>query len=348
MKTALQGIHRLLLSLSVVLLASFSANAQINPDTILSKAEDWVNYILTKDHDTSYIKSYPDVFGVKLLMINKHNFYKVRDRDLGTSLRYEPDSRLNLGFGIFYKWFSLDIVFNLGIKTNSSEFENSSFFDFTGRIFSSRQFVEITYKYFRGYLMADPGGTTIPVPESSKTREDIRSMSFGIQYLYAFNYGRFSLKAPFILNEKQKKSAGSTMGGANFGLFVLSSDTSIVPSELQTSFHEKLHLHDMAVVSIGLSFGYIHSFVWRENFFLTLGVIPGIQFNAGDYRSTVQHIIPSGLSVRLHTMNAAGFNSTRFFTGIQFVGNIFNVRLGSKISSQIGSGSGKLFVGWRL
>jgi hypothetical protein len=49
---------------------------------------------------------------------------------------------------------------------------------------------------------------------ADEIRDDIRSISTVLQYLFAFDYDKFSLKAPFIQNEIQRKSAGSLLIGS--------------------------------------------------------------------------------------------------------------------------------------
>ena len=100
-----------------------------------------------------------------------------------------------VGAGLSYKWFSLDLTFSLGLR-KSADLENTQFFDFQGKIFSSRQYIAGTLQYYKGYKLQGLKGTPDILREGSERREDIRTINVGLQYFYAFNYTRFSLKVP--------------------------------------------------------------------------------------------------------------------------------------------------------
>ena len=162
----------------------------------MKKIEDFGDYLLYRNHDTSYISNYGNEVAVKLLGVNKYNYFSISDRINNTRLRYRPAGDISLGMGVSYSWFALDITFSLGLQKNS-EFENTKSFDFQGRMFSSKQFISTTIQYYQGYKLSNVAGTDVNVSEESTRREDIRTINFGLQYLYSFNYTRFSLKAPF-------------------------------------------------------------------------------------------------------------------------------------------------------
>jgi hypothetical protein len=47
----------------------------------------------------------------------------------------------------------------------------------------------------------------------------------------------------------------------------------------------QLNFSEINVVSLTAQFGYMYSFVIKERFFITLGLIPGIGVKSGDYRT---------------------------------------------------------------
>ena len=166
--------------------------------------------------------------------------------------------------------------------------------------------------------------------------------------MYAFNYTHFSLKAPFVLNELQRKSAGSMIIGASFSMFVMDADSSIVPPEISTWFEPNLHLLDLNVLSVAVSFGYMYTFVYREHFFLTLSLIPGININSGDYLTEARNMISPNFNFKLNSMNAIGYNGRKFYTGFHFLANGFLSRIDKKLTTEIGHGKASFFVGYRF
>ena len=151
-----------------------------------------------------------------------------------------------------------------------------------------------------------------------------------------------------MLNEKQRKSAGSPIFGASLVLFTMNSDSSIVPNLAKEYFDEKLHITDMGVISFAVNFGYMYSFIWKKHFFLTLGLIPGLNFNLGDTKVQERDFFRWNISYKVKTMNAIGYNSSRFFSGIHMVGDINNVNLRDKLGTQFSNGSIKFFLGYRF
>jgi hypothetical protein len=166
--------------------------------------------------------------------------------------------------------------------------------------------------------------------------------------MYSFNYTKFSLKAPFVFNEVQQKSAGSAIIGASFSMFVMDADSSIVPPEISTYFDPDLHLLDLNVLSVAVSLGYMYSFVFKEQFFLTISLIPGININSGDYFTKARNTIFPNFNLKLNTMNAIGYNGRKFFAGFNFLADGFFSRIDKKLTTEIGHGKSSFFVGYRF
>ena len=336
----------LLVGLLLIVLLPDNAKSQ-EIDTTKTGLDYIGHYLLYRNHDTSYIKNYSHKISVKLVTINKYNYFKVRDRINKTSLKYIPVRDVSLGLGVAYKWFAVDLTFALGLR-NKSEFENTRAFDFQGSMFSSKQYITFTIQYYQAYQLNSINGVDIILSEEIKRREDIRTINFGIQYMFATNYTKFSIKAPFVQNEGQRKSAGSPIVGASFNMFVMDADSSIVPNEVSDSFEPNLHLTDLNILSASASFGYMYTFVYKKRFFLTLSLIPGLNINGGDYYTDNRNYNSASINLKLNSLNAIGYNSTKFFTGFQFLSDAYFARLEKKLSAEIGHGKLSLFVGYRF
>ena len=316
-------------------------------DSSFRKIENLGDYLLYRNHDTTYISNYGGEVAVRILTSYKYNFFRLRDRTNKTLLRYRPIRDISLGVGVSYKWFALDIAIALGLRKNS-DFDNTRSFDFQGRFFSSKQFISITIQYYQAYQLSKTSGVEIPVSDPAKRREDLRTINVGLQYLYAINYTKFSMKAPFVFNEIQLKSAGSPIIGAGFNMFVMDADSSVVPTEITDYFVPNANLIDANILSVSLSFGYMYSFVYKKHFFLTLSVIPGINVNAGDYHTDVRHYTSPNVNFKFTSMNAIGYNGRKFYTGFNFITNALFFRLEKKLFVEVGHGKGTFFIGYRF
>ena len=305
-------------------------------------AEKWINFLLYRNQDTGYIKNMSDQWAVRLLAVNKYNYFQLRDNLNKSSLWYSPEIGVNLGLGFAYKWFALDITFDVGLRENKQLIGNK-FFDFQGKVFTSQQLLSLTIQYYYGYYITKQSGISQTLSDIQKQRNDIRKINLGLQWLYAFNYERFSMKAPFVFNEMQRKSAGSIVTGVDLALFVMDGDSIIVPANVHTDFDPQIHLTDLNVLSLSLRVGYMYTFSIKQHFFISLGLIPGIVLNSGDYRTDFRQQMNLNVSWALNTMNAIGYNGKNFFGGIQFVGDIYNVRTAKKLSIDITKGNAKLW-----
>ncbi len=235
----------------------------------------------------------------------------------------------------------------LGLSKRS-DFDNSRSFDFQSSIFSSKQFITFTIQYYQAYQQNSLNGVNAILSDDSKRREDIRTINLGIEYMFATNYTRFSLKAPFVQNEGQRKSAGSPIIGATFNIFVMDADSSVIPAEISEYFSPDLYFTDLNVLSASISLGYMYSFVYKKRFFLTLSLIPGLNISAGDFYTVDRNYYNPTINLKVNSRNAIGYNSIKFFTGIQFVGNSYFSRLDKKLLAEIGHGKLSLFIGYRF
>ncbi len=330
----------------VMTLAVTGVKAQI-ADSLMKKVEVLEDYLLYRNHDTTYISNYGNEVAVKLLVLNKYNYFRIRDRINKSRIRYRPARDLYLGVGVSYKLFAFDLTFSTGLQKNS-DFENTKSFDFQGSMFSNKHFISATLQYYKVYKLANISGTDIQINPESERREDIRTITFGLQYIYAFNYTKFSLKAPFVFNETQLKSAGSPILGASFNIFIMNADSSIVPPEVASSFHPNLHLRDLNVLSAAVNFGYMYTFVYKKHFFLTLSLIPGININGGDYFAGSRNEINLNAHFKVNSLNAIGYNGRKFFAGLNLLADSYFTRIEKKLTTEIGHGKISIITGYRF
>ena len=196
--------------------------------------------------------------------------------------------------------------------------------------------------------MSNFSGIPLDDIPADKNRDDIRTVSLSLQYLFALNYDKFSLKASFINNEMQRKSAGSFLVGAQFHLINIDADSSIVPVFSQGYFDENLHLTSATNSSALINFGYMYTFVWRENFYFTVGFIPGIGLNIGDFKTDIKKPLNSIFTTSWSSMNAIGYNSRKAFGGIQIMNDAYYFRMDKGEVMAHGNGKMKIYIGYRF
>ena len=336
-----------LIIIITLLLGCAVSKAQMNDTSSTSFAE-IRDYVLYRNHDTNYISNFGEKVTVKLIGQSKYNYFRIWDTESGARLRFRPLRDVSIGVGVSYKWFALGLAVDLGL-TDNTELENTKNFDIQAKAFGGKQIVSATLKYYKGYkLFGIQGFDDTFIPDSAKVREDLRTINIGLQYLYALNYTKFSLKAPFVLNEIQRKSSGSIIFGVSFNFYSMDADSSLVPPEVAEYIDPNLNLTDMNILTLSANFGYMYTFVVKERFFLTLSAIPGIGLHAGDYLSDERIYMTPKLNFNLASMNAIGYNSKRFFIGLQLIINSNFLRLGKDFGTEVGFGKGGVFMGYRF
>lgn len=341
-------LNKLILSLVIlVTIGNPHTVRSQNVDTLVQAIEHLSEYFLNRHQDTNYIGNYSDELAVKLQTLGKFNFLLLKDKSTNSSLRYIPVRDLRIGVGIAYKYFAFDINVGLGLDRNSKIKDYRSF-DFRARLYTSKQYLNAFLQYYQGYQISNFDKYPIQKDNPNSIRNDVRSIHLGLQYMYAFNYPKFSLKAPFVFNETQKKTAGSFVIGANFNLLTLDGDSSLVPESLKSEFGNALQFQDLNNLSLGLSIGYMYTYVFKEHYFVTVSLIPGLIYNNGDYSNITRQPLPRQLNTRVKTMNSLGYNARRFFTGITFEAEGYWIKIADNQRTEITHGSAAVFVGYRF
>jgi len=321
--------------------------AQTTPDSLLKTVEDLTYKVLHKDLDTNFIQSHEDEIALRILATNRANYISLRDKDLDASVRYRPNLRLSLGVGVSYKWLSVALSFDAGIIEGERVEEGRSV-NLLASVFTAKHYLSALYNYELGYKQVKDLDTDIAIPNAAELRSDIRTLQFGLDYLYVFNYGKFSLKAPFALTQIQKKSAGSVVAGASFFINTLDADSSMVPVIDDIGFTNILNFTDLTTTHTTVSVGYFHTFVYKKHWYLTLSGIPSLSLVFGDYKVENRELIDFSFQFALNTLSSLGYNGRKFFSAIQLVGALQPISISSDARVDLAYTSLRALVGMRF
>lgn len=315
-------------------------------EKIAGTVDNWADFLLNRDQDTNYIKNMSDRWAVNLLAINKFNYFRLFDHQNNSSILYRPELGLNLGLGVSYKWFALSLTFNA--FTENKELIEGETFDFQAKVFSSKQLISFAVQNYYGYAINRSSGLSAELSDIEKQRNDIRTLNVSLHWTYAFNYEKYSMKAPFVFNERQERSAGSVISGISFNYFVMDGDSIIIPETVKADFDPQIYLTDLNIMNLILRVGYSYTFSIKKYFFITLGLIPGMAVNRGDYRTEYRNLMGTNISWAVNTSNSIGYNGDNFFGGIQASADVYNVRTSKKMRTNVGQGSFKFVFGYRF
>jgi len=228
-------------------------------------------------------------------------------------IRYEPNTKVNVVGTLDYRWLSVSIgLLSLHPidgkkKGNSSQFSLRA--SFNGRRIWNSNFLQVTQGFYQvNPKVSDP--TWNSATDAYPLRPDMTSFTLFSNLLFCFKPERFSYRAALWQLERQERSAGSFIAGLSYRLSILASDTSqtLIPVSLYSQFAPEFRT--VAIQQSNLSFhgGYIHSFVNKYHWFLTLYFLPGISVENGFY-------LPEDLLIRNYRSKISLASEFRFIVG---------------------------------
>lgn len=233
----------------------------------------------------------------------------------GLDIRLSPNvvSATRLGFS--YRFISFGIRFvpkfidgndddALKGKTSSSGFNIG---------FNFRHWIqELSYNRTKGYYLENMHDFRPDLPADSPY------IQFpGLVYTqyegstgYNFNSG-FSVNAIATQSERQLKSAGSFIPVLYYRYYILDDKSPL----LYGQFNQRSNHYEIL-----LGAGYHYNFVWKQKFYLALGLTPSAGYLysriTNSYETYSTSLRQNNFVIRLDARAGIGYNSKRFFTGI--------------------------------
>ena len=215
------------------------------------------------DADPEYIGRFTranEVRGFFRAQNSRLEFGSLREVSRLRNRGYLKNTSDQLGLGIAYKVINLDLSFSLPSRRQlDTSFQNLKqfrlAFSYTGRKFGFRYYLN----QGRGLVVADPLKRFYSNP-------DVSMFKTGVQGTYIFNEDRYSLRAAFLQNEIQRKSAGSFLAKADLFYYNLKAPTGFVSSDkdLETVYGNQVGLRYLRGPGLLLMPGYGMNFVFFE------------------------------------------------------------------------------------
>jgi hypothetical protein len=305
--------------------------------------------------DTTYIKDLSDRLSIRIYGVNKFSAFDIIDNDSNKTVSYSPNSSLNLGLGVSYRWFGLAVAFNFPFVNNDNhEYGETNRFDFQTNIFTRSLAIDMYYQKYQGFYVENPEdyipdwNPENPFPQ----RPDIVSTSLGGSCIYAFRYKKYSSRAVFIQTDLQRKSAGSFLLGGYFSFFNVEGDSAFMPHQIMGKCNPALAFNNLGVSGIGIAGGYSHTFVMWKRLYFSLTLIPGIAyqtFNVG-YQDNRKEEHGSFVAGRFAARLALVYNTEFFYGGITAIDDNFSGNTGKEEQNSLNYQIGvvRFFYGMRF
>jgi len=307
-----------------------------------------------------FYQSLSDSLTLRLLVVDRFNSFEIQDYRTDENVSFKPNSNLRLGFGFNYKKVGLNILFNVPNVSIGNGSGESKYFDFNLTHYGRKFGFDIAYNRYSGYYWSNPQNI-LPQYDSElqgyPVRPDLNTGILAVSGYFNINHKKFSYLSSFAQNERQLISAGSPIIGAYANVFGLSSSDSatvlprsvIPPDEPELYFHDDLHFKSIETRNVGLSAGYIYSFIIKRNFFITLSLQMGMGIESTDviyYQQPTKYL--DGYNIFGVSRAAMGYNGPLYYIGLSAYTTNFLTGSTDNLNVQYNLGSIRLVLARRF
>ncbi|MFT3934237.1 MAG: DUF4421 domain-containing protein [Chitinophagaceae bacterium] len=293
------------------------------------------------DHDSSYYQSFERYITARVYFSKKFASVELERANKAARFRYIPNTDLTMGVGVTYQSISVNLGYGFGFLNPENEKGKTKYLDLQSHIYGRRWTVDLLGQFYKGYYLATQG-LAASNPSAYYIRPDLHTRLFGLSAYHVFNSDRFSYRAAMIQNEKQKKSAGSLLMGADIYYGTIKADSSLVPTILSENYTQK-NLRRLDYLKIGPGIGYAYTVVINQDFFVMGSLSGNLSFDYSKQKGiegqTDKFAVNPGFIYRL----VAGYDKNNWNVNVSIVGNQLKVSsAGSPDNFLLGAGNLRL------
>jgi hypothetical protein len=238
-----------------------------------------------------------------------------------------PSGYYSVGLGAAWKGLSGSLtVYNYQKDKNRADKKS---YDFQLHYYKRTFVFDIIAQNYKGlYLEEDTRNPSGMAPE----RPDINITKFGLFSQYIFNNNKFSYRAAFSQNERQVRSAGSLLVGAEAYYTLVEADSSFIQN-VSTEGKPKVKGYQ-----IGPNIGYAYTCVIKKRCYVTAALSLGL--NIGFAEANYYNIKKTEINPSIFPRISAGYNADDWSLTFSYVNN--KVFISRVEDTQISLNSGNL------
>jgi len=272
-------------------------------------------------HDSTYYTDYPNMVTTRLYISQKYTAFTLKAPEGVRDLSYRPNTTLNLGIGVTYHVFSLNLAYGVGFLNKDDEKGDTKYLDLQGHLYPEKWSIDWYGQFYKGYYLFPKSLLSDSVNGEFYKRPDMRIHLFGIAVYRVFNSERFSYRAAIIQNEWQKKSAGTFLFGGDINYGDVTADSALVPVNLEKNYPQA-GIKYIRFFSCGPGGGYAYTLVIKRHFFMTGGLSVNLNFCFSTERTILHNNHDKAyLTPTSNFRVAAGYNSNTWNVSANWVGN---------------------------
>lgn len=303
--------------------------------------------------DTNYIGRFDKKLGLHFMTNMKFNRLRLRNQETEREVEYNPSENLKVGAGFFYQWLGLAFTFKLPQSDEHIRQKGQTeFFDTQVNLFAKKFVIDGYYQRYKGYYLSnyEEYFPNLDIEkEGYPLRGDIKTIDVGLNFTWIFNHNKYSLRSAFVMNEFQKRNAGSFLAGGFFAGNYNSADSALVDATIVDRFGSFNDIKELNTQSFGLTFGYGRIFIIKKRFFISLAFQAGPMYNNSNLVSSTTEVNDSfkQFGVKYIVRGAAGYNHKSFYFGITGIEDSYSFK-NDDVVYTYQLGAVKFFLGKRL
>ena len=276
------------------------------------------------DYDSTYYQSFPKHITYRFFFAQKFTGVALQRNAYAANFRYLPNTTVNIGIGATYKIVTVSLGYGLEFLKSDQLKGKTKYLDLQARIYPRKWVIDLFGQFYKGYYLS-PKGLAATDRDSYYIRPDLKINLMGVAAYRLLNPSQFSYRAPFLQNEKQKRSAGTFLAGAELYYGVIAADSSLVPTAI-SGLNSQNGVRAIRFFKMGAGAGYAYTFVVKKDFFLTGSLTGSLSFDYsrqnGGKGDGDKYSVSAGYIYRL----IAGYDKNNWNINFSLVGNSLSIK----------------------
>lgn len=270
------------------------------------------------DTDTSYIEHQHQKLNIRFFISRKYTNFIVKNGPRDHLYRFEPNSGLNLGVGVTYQKFTLNLAVPFGFLNQDRIKDWPRHLDLQAHLYPRKWIFDFFGQFYQGYKLDD---SYLEGVSENYLRQDIRLMLLGVNANFLFKGEQISLMAAFNQSSIQKKSGFSPFVGFEAYGGIVEGDSLILPASENV---ELLNFKQTNFFQFGPNAGLAGSLVFGNGFFFTAVGSANLSFGFSDFENT-ERFKKWGVVPTYFIRGFFGYNGDHFSLNANYVWKNLNL-----------------------
>lgn len=275
--------------------------------------------------DSTYVQTINDKLSLQIFALNASNEFSVNYLNEGLQVDIVPNQKTTLNLGFQYDIASFSVGFAPSFFAENRDNRDSKMLSFSTAFYPGR-FMQWGELYYQRGMSLEIARTDI-----SRYMPQLKSLKIGGSTSFVLNRN-FSFRAVTLQNARQLRSQGSFVPGISYYYTALDGRDEPDLGE-RTTF-----------IDIAAEGSYYYNWVIGKHFLLASGIGLGFGVNWTDDADSKY----TAALYKAHLMLAPGYNSERWFGGLQMRANYTGHESQTQVEIGDAVGYATAFIGYRF